>query len=55
MTNDRLESMVKSHERALCFVADTEEKALQLIHRCFATSLIALVLALVALFMEVTP
>ena len=55
MTDNELERMVKSHEKALCYVADTEGMALKLIRRCFALALAALALALAALFMAVTP
>ena len=53
MNHDELESMVKSHERALCFVADTEGKALHLIRMCFAVAFTALALAFVTFFMVV--
>lgn len=53
MSENELEIMVKSHERALCFVADTERKALQLIRMCFAIAFMALALAIVVFFMVV--
>lgn len=49
MSNEELERLVKSHERALLIVADTEDKARDLINISIWLSAIAIVMASMAL------